>query len=313
MIIFETNVPLSQYTNYQIGGPAKRFAEVHNESELAEALKIFRANFSNEEERPFILGGGTNLLCSDSGYDGTIIKIAIEGIAETEEGMIVAGAGTNMADIVDFATDRGYSGIEWAGGLPGTFGGAIRGNAGAFRGEMKDSVYSVRSMTLDDSESISRNNEGCAFGYRMSLYKQSAEEAIIGATICLTKGDKKQIEELVATNAKYRKDHQPLEFPSAGSTFKNVDVRNIDSETAERFISVIKTDPFPVIPVAYLLSEAGLKGVTIGGAQISEKHPNFFINKGGAKAEDILALVSLAKKEVMNKFGIEIEPEIQII
>ena len=313
MVIFETNVPLSQYTNYEIGGPAKRFAEIKNKEEFTEALKVFRAVFSKEEEKPFILGGGTNLLCSDKGYDGTVIKISILGIKETGEGIILIGAGTSMQEVVDFATDRSYSGIEWASGLPGSFGGAVRGNAGAFGGEMKDSVSSVKSIAISDSEEISRTNDGNLFGYRNSIYKQSGKEAIMCGEIRLAKGDKKKIEETAAINKQYRKDHQPLEFPSAGSTFKNVDVKNIDPETAKMFTSVIKTDPFPVVPVAHLISEAGLKGVRIGGAQISEKHPNFFINTGGAKAEDVVALIELAKKAVMDKFGIVIEPEIQIV
>ncbi|MDD4930946.1 MAG: UDP-N-acetylmuramate dehydrogenase [Candidatus Colwellbacteria bacterium] len=311
--MIERKILLKEHTTYRIGGPAAYFSKVETREDIGRTLAEWKA-LGREMSEIFIMGGGANVLFPDSGFDGLIMKIAIDRIELIGSDLIEAGAGTKMKDVVEFAATSGLTGIEWASGLPGYLGGAIRGNAGAFGGEMKDSVIQVESVRFSEPDFIiKRGNTECDFGYRSSIYKTEGGEVIIGAKIRLIPGDRDEITKKMVEYAAYRKEHQPLEFPSAGSTFKNVDVRMISDDQKREWASVIKMDPFPVIPVAFLLSEAGLKGKRVGGATISEKHPNFFVNDQDATAEDVKKLITLAKEKVKEKFNIDIEPEIQII
>jgi UDP-N-acetylmuramate dehydrogenase len=208
--------------------------------------------------------------------------------------------------------------LEWAGGLPGTLGGAIRGNAGAFGGEIKDVVCEVLSLDIDsfNSKKIKRKKEDCGFSYRNSVFKENSslginpKEIIIEAVLDLKKGDKKKIRDVVAKNIAYREERQPLEHPNIGSVFKNVSCQKIKKSSLEKFRAVVKTDPFPVVPAAHLISEAGLKGISFGGAMISPKHPNFIGNALGASSGDVKKLIELVKSEIKNKFEINLEEEI---
>lgn len=312
--VFLTNVPLSEHTTYKIGGPAKFFAEAKEENELAEILKAYDTHTAGSK-KVFILGGGANVLFSDKGYDGLILKISFSKIELVGENTIRAGAGVKFADVVKFAANQKLSGLEWAAGIPGSLGGAVRGNAGAFGGEMKDIVVSVRSANMGTlGETIEHENDGGMFGYRTSIFKESAkDEVILSADIKLAPGKEEDIRKKMELNMEYRRERQPLEWPSAGSTFKNVDASKLAESQKKEWAANIKTDPMPVLPAVFLISEAGLKGKKIGGAQISEKHPNFFINTGKAKAEDVKGLIELTKEEVKRKFGIEMEEEIQIV
>lgn len=309
----DKSVNLKEYTSYKIGGPASYFVEARNQDDIKKAV-VEWGNLHGDPKNIFILGGGANVLFSDKGFDGLVIKITTKGIKEIESGVIEAGAGDSMKDIVDFAAEKSLSGMEWAAGLPGSFGGALRGNAGAFKGEMKDLVVEVRSIDLSDpSKLIVRNNEECGFDYRTSFFKREGKEIILSAVIQLVTGDEQNIRDKMDGYIKYREDHQPLEYPSAGSTFKNVDANLVTESQREEWVTVIKNDPFPVVPAAFLINEAGLKGKRIGGAMISEKHPNFFINYDNATAEDVMKLINFAKNGVKEKFGIDLEPEVQIV
>ena len=306
-------VSLKDHTAYKIGGLAAYFAEAKTLKDIKKALDEWK-NIGGKMNDVFILGGGANVLFSDKGFDGLVIKISFDGIKEIDPGIIEAGSGESMKNVVEFAATKGLSGLEWAAGLPGSFGGAIRGNAGAFRGEMKDLITEVKSIKLNDPMTIiARDNLNCGFDYRTSLYKKEVGEIVISATIKLLSDDEKNVRDKMDGYIKYREDHQPLEYPSAGSTFKNVDAKLVTEKQREEWVTVIKNDPFPVIPAAFLLSEAGLKGKRIGGAMISPKHPNFFINYDNATSQDIRKLIALAKEKVKEKFGITIELEIQIV
>jgi len=314
--IFLSNISLSRYTNYKIGGKSKYFAEAKKEQDVFEIIDVY-TTFAPLKIRKniFIIAHGTNVLFPDEGYNGLVIKISIDFIELNQDGVILAGAGTSMEDIVSFAVQEGLSGLEWAGGLPGSFGGAIRGNAGAFGGEMKDSIIMVRSMDLvQKGKILERNNKECDFGYRASIFKGlAAKEVILSGAIKLMPGNKKEIIEKTEAHKNYRKEKQPIELPSAGSTFKNINIEDITPEQKKEWSSAIKTDPFPVVPAAFLISEAGLKGKKIGGAMISEKHPNFFVNIDGATSFDVKSLIEKAKKTIKEKFGIEMEEEVQIV
>ncbi len=304
--MFKENFPLHTVTSYKIGGPARYFFEAKSPEELKRALE--EAGKKNLEF--FVLGGGTNLLIDDEGFSGLVLKPAIDFIESSGEEISV-GAGALMSDLVDFSTGHGLSGLEWAGGLPGTVGGAVRGNAGAFGGEIKDIVKKVKSIDTKTLREIEREFPECDFDYRSSVFKNRRNgEIITSAVFRLKKGNPEEIGKSVNEKISYRLKRHPLEYPNAGSVFKNVDVERISKERIGQFSHVIKTDPFPVVPAAYIISEAGLKGVSIGGAMISPKHPNFIVNILEAKSSDVKNLINLVKSEVKNKFGIELEEEI---
>ena len=232
---------------------------------------------------------------------------------EVEDFYLTAGASVPMSKLVQAAVSRGLAGLEWAGGLPGTFGGAVYGNAGAFGGEIRDIVVEVMSLDTETMELKKRNNIECEFGYRASVFKKRGKEIILQATVKLEPGEKRILYESMMAKINYRKRRHPLEYPNIGSIFKNVPVGNLDKELADPHRLVVKTDPFPVIPAAYLIDKAGLRGVSFGGAMISPRHPNFIVNVLDAKAGDVLALIELIKEKVKEKFKIQLEEEVRII
>ncbi len=314
MSVLLKNISLADHTTYKIGGPAKYFAEVKDEKDIINVLSEYN-NYSPINKKIFILGGGANTLFSDEGYDGLVLKISISDIAIIGNNIIRVSAGASLKDILSFAVEHNFTGMEWMAGIPGSLGGAIRGNAGAFGREIKDSVISVRSIDIQNCEKIiERQNNEIMFGYRTSVFKSEVkDEIILSAEIRFLLGSSEEIRAQIQKNMDYRHERQPLEWPSAGSTFKNVNTANATKEQLQEWSAIIKTDPVPVIPVAFLISQAGLKGKTIGGAMISEKHSNFFINIGNAKASDVRELINFTKKVIQEKFNLEIEEEIQIV
>jgi UDP-N-acetylmuramate dehydrogenase len=329
---FQENVSLSKYSNYKIGGRARFFCEPKNEREITMAVAK-----AGEMKLPiFILGGGTNLLFRDSGFSGLVLKPAIAKISTGKptaaSKTVSIGAGVSMAELLKYATDKSLSGLEWAGGLPGTVGGAIRGNAGCFGGEIKDVIESVRSFDVKKMKVVERSVRECKFAYRDSIFKKSgargaANEIILSATLALTNGDKRVIARAIAEKIAHRVKHHPLEYPNIGSIFKNVPVAEIHAEASSKYKTAlaaqslayrgsefsVKADPFPVISAAKLISESGLRGVSFGGAMISAKHPNFIVNVLGAEARDVKALMALAQVNVKKKFGVSLEPEVQVV
>ena len=303
------NVLLSDFTTFRVGGPARWFCMAKTIKDIKSAL-----NFAREKNIDyFILAGGSNLIVSDEGYKGLIIKIEFENL-KIKSSRIKAGSGYILDKLVDIADKKGLKGLEWAGGLPGTIGGAVRGNAGAFNGEIKDIVSSVRSLKLSSNnyELSTKNNTECQFGYRESIFKYN-NEIILEVELQMDKGDPKLLKEKSEYTRKYRKEKHPIEFPCAGSIFKNIPVKSCTYEVQERFKDVIKTDPFPVIPTAAILADAGLKGFQIGEAQISEKHPNYIINLGNSKAQSIVAVIEHVVATVKEKYNITLEVEPQLL
>lgn len=298
----QQNVSLKEYGSYKIGGLAKSFIQISSSDELKE---IGLSKFP----KIFILGGGTNLLISDEGFDGLVVLNKIGGI-DVQDGLVHAGSGVLVSELLDFCVENSLSGLEWAGGLPGTIGGAVRGNAGAFGGEIKDSIYGVESYDLGSKETKRRKNEECNFGYRWSVFKENPNEIVTKVALKLTTRDKEQIKKSIQEKIDYRNLKHPMEYPNIGSTFKNIPVDKITDGQKAEFSAFIKNDPFPVVATTKLLALAGLKGQREGGAQISEKHPNFIVNLGNAKASDIRKLIELAKETVKEKWGIELEEEI---
>lgn len=310
-LMFERDIELNQHSHYRIGGKAEYFALIKNAEETLRAV---------EEAKKlgipiFILGGGTNLLIHDNGIKGAVLKTGFQGLAAEEE-QIKVGSGVLVKDILNFSVEHALSGLEWAGGLPGTIGGAIFGNAGAFGGEIKDTLVEVTSVDISAPKPriIKRTNAECKFGYRNSIFKdhvfRGIQELIIEAVFSLKKGNQEEIRKAIEEKVRFRNEHHPMEYPNIGSIFKNIDWKTLPKEVQEQFAHKKKDDPFPVLPVAVLIDAAGLKGLTVGGAQVSEKHPNFIVNLGQATSEDVRQLSEAVKEEIKARFGVEAEREV---
>ena len=304
--MIEENVELKNHTNYRIGGPAKLFLKALSLDELKEGIKSARV------EKIFILGGGTNVLVNDNGFDGLVIKPEFNDIERIDDTTLRVGSGVTFSQLNDYCIDQSLSGLEWSGGLPGTVGGAVFGNAGAFGKEIKDNILKVESMNLTTLKIANRANDECEFAYRTSIFKKQLanHELILSVVFKFDINDPAKIKNAIEEKIEYRKNHQPLEMPSAGSTFKNVPVDSIPSETLEKFKDKKKNDPFPVIPAAVFLADAGLMGKRVGDAEVSTMHPNLIVNKGQARAEDVLKLIAEIIQIIKEKYNIQLEPEI---
>lgn len=305
------NVSLTPYTVFKIGGPARFFIEPKSREELVDALR-----FAKERGLPFfILGAGSNILASDKGFGGVFIKNGANRITIDGE-KVFADAGVMLPYLASEAARAGLSGFEWGIGIPGTVGGSVRGNSGCFGGEMKDVVESVEVFDINKAISYKLLAISCVFGYRDSLFKHSSNLVVISAVLALKKGEPRLIQEHMKDLVTRRVDAQDIGVKCAGCIFKNVlwDRKDIDKETLlSRFPVLKKFESAPVISAGFLIDEVGLKGKRIGGAMISRKHANFFINTGDAKAEDVIMLIALSKERVHRKFGILLGEEIQYV
>ena len=278
--------PLNRHTSFRTGGPADVFVTPKTEEDLVQALEFCK----EQEIRHFILGNGTNVLAADEGYRGVVIQIyrSFSDITITGE-EVCAGAGILLSALSAECARHSLTGFEFASGIPGTLGGAVTMNAGAYGGEMKDVLVNVR--VLDRQNGIRcLTKEECALGYRTSIIKKE-DYIVLGAALHLEKGDPEKIEARILELKEARTSKQPLEFPSAGSTFKR--------------------------PEGYfagkLIQDSGLAGYSIGGAQVSEKHCGFIINKGGATSADIKNLMQYVADTVKEKFGVALEKEVRFM
>jgi UDP-N-acetylmuramate dehydrogenase len=298
---FLRNISLKKFSNFRIGGKAKYFFEAKNISEIKKALILAK----KLKTKIFILGGGTNILFNDSGFDGLVLVPKIKFIRKINKNIIRVGAGVEVKDFLNFLVKNELSGLEWAGGLPGTMGGAVLGNAGAFGGEIKDNLVQVKSIEINTLKEKIRNNKECLFDYRFSVFKnKNVNEIILWADFKFKKGKKEKILKSINEKINYRKERHPIEYPNIGSIFKNIPLENFKKEFIEYFKNknIIKIDPKPVVPMAFLISECGLKNKKVKDAMISPKHPNFIINLGNAKAKDVKKLINLIQKSVKQKF-----------
>ena len=310
-IVVKENVSLKPHTVFKIGGPARFFVEVKSSQEFKEAL-----GFAKEKAAPFfIAGAGSNILISDKGFDGVFIKNLANKIdIKGEE--VFCESGAMMPYIAAEAAKAGLSGFEWGIGVPGTVGGSVRGNAGCYGGEMKDVVRSVEVFNSDTATSYRLQAINCGFSYRDSIFKKNPGLVVLSATLELKKGDETAIRARMRVLTERRGETQDIGAKCAGCIFKNVLWARRDINKREflgRFPVFSRFENDSAISAGFLIDEAGLKGKKIGGAQISRKHANFFINSGGATAEDVVMLVAVAKEYVHRKFGILLEEEIQYV
>ena len=282
------NEPMSKYTSFKIGGPAECLVKIKTLEQLKSILK-----YTNENDiKLTIIGNGSNILVSDDGIKGIVVKIEIDNLEidiQDKKALITVGGGVKLGLLAQKCLKAEITGFEFASGIPGTIGGAIRMNAGAHGSEMKDIVKTVTYVDRNGEIHKIENNQA-EFEYRKSLFSHN-DYIIVETEIELEKGNANEINEKMTEYANFRKEKQPIEYPSAGSTFK----RGSDFITAK------------------LIDECGLKGYQIGGAQISEKHAGFIINKDNATAKDVIKLMKYTKEQVYEKFGKTIEAEIEIL
>lgn len=280
--------PMSRHTSFRIGGPARRMAFLAS----GEQLVLLLAEAERLGARPLVIGNGTNLLCPDAGLDRLVIdtSAALNRVESAGPDTVTAEAGASLARAADFACRQGLTGLEFAHGIPGTVGGAVCMNAGAYGGEMRQVVQAV--TVLFPEEGIRTLSGGdLAFGYRRSFLTDRPDAVVLRAVFRLAPGDPDEIRQQMRELMERRRASQPLDLPSAGSTFKR--------------------------PEGYfagtLIDQCGLKGLTVGGAQVSEKHAGFIVNRGGATSADVRELIRQVQARVLDATGVRLEPEVRII
>ncbi len=287
-LVYVKDEPMAKHISFRVGGPAKRMAFPQN----AEQVVLLMSFAEEAGARPLVIGNGTNLLAPDEGLDRLVVNMAGEfaSVGMTGETELTATAGISLARLALFACEQGLAGLEFAHGIPGTLGGAVVMNAGAYGGEMKDVITSV--TLLDGARGIvTLSAEEMQFSYRRSILSDHPEYVVLSASFRLQKGDEAEISAKMRELMDKRKASQPLEYPSAGSTFKR--------------------------PTGYfagpLIEGCGLKGCRVGGAEVSQKHAGFVINAGNATCADVLALIEKVQKTVYDAHGVTLEPEVKIV
>jgi UDP-N-acetylmuramate dehydrogenase len=280
------NVLLNSYSTFKIGGRAKYFFVATKKEDLIKAI-----NTAKKIKSPFfILGQGSNLLISDKGFIGFVVRLQVTGY-RLKGNTIYAEAGVLLSRLVSLALENNLTGLEWAVGIPGTVGGAINGNAGAFGQSMAEMVKEVEVYDVKNKKVRNLKNKNCKFSYRESIFKNNKDLIIISANLRLKKGNKGKIKQKIKEYLKQRIKTQPLKLPSIGSIFKNPEG----------------------LFAGELIEKCGLKGKRIGDVKISEKHANFIINLGKGKAKEVRKLITFIKKKVKERFGITLEEEIQYL
>ena len=283
------NEPMSAHCSFRIGGPARALAVP---SDLMGFTKLC-AILKDHKVAPFLLGNGSNILFPDEGLPDLLLVSTekLQKLFLLPDGAIYAEAGVSLARLSAFACEQGLTGLEFASGIPGTVGGGLRMNAGAYGGEMKDVCESVVYYFLPQQTLCEMSNEECRFGYRSSVFQKSAGMAILSAVFRLEKGEPESIAAKMRELGEKRREKQPLDLPSAGSAFKRPEGHF----------------------AAALIDQAGLKGYTVGGAQVSEKHAGFVVNKGGATSHDVYELLMHVRNTVYERFQVELEPEVIVL
>ena len=284
---YEREAPLARYTSFRIGGPAKRMAFPKDGSQMVLLIAFARSCGA----RPLVIGNGTNLLFPDAGVDRLVVNTReYAEVSIDAQGRVVAESGASLARTAVFAQQRGLTGLEFAHGIPGSVGGAVCMNAGAYGGEMRQVVESASVLFPDEGVKRLRGEE-LSFSYRHSLLADRPDVVLLSAVFALSAGEPEEIRSKMDELMTRRKASQPLEYPSAGSTFKR----------PEGYFA------------AALIDECGLKGLTVGGAQVSEKHAGFVINRGGATCADVTALMAEIQRRVWKEKGVRLEPEVKVI
>lgn len=282
-----TKEPMSKHTTFRIGGEADVLVEPASIAETEAVIRVLRGS-----KTPYmIMGNGSNILVGDKGIRGVVVKLGNEFAAASVEGTtLIAQSGIKLSRLANLALEKELTGLEFAAGIPGTLGGAIYMNAGAYGGEIKQVIKEVTYLDADGEKKTIANEE-CKFGYRTSIFGTMPGSVILGCKIELTQGDGKEIRAVMEDLAQRRVSKQPLNLPSAGSTFKRP-----EGHFAGK-----------------LIQDAGLTGFRVGGACVSEKHAGFVVNDQGATASDVRELISKVQEKVKAQFGVTLEPEVKFV
>lgn len=304
---FKRQELLAPYTSWQIGGPAKYFCDIADIEQLISVIKLAE----NKKLPFFILGGGSNILVSGRGFDGLVIRLLLSRL-KVNGNYLEAEAGLALSKAVGQSLSSGLSGLEWAAGIPGTIGGAICNNAGAYGSDMSQLVESVEVLRQGKIKKI--KNKDCRFGYRQSVFKQCGRDIILSVNLKLQPGDKEQIRQSISAILKERKS-KFISGRCAGSVFKNIGLSQSEApEFAGRFPDCpAEFISKRIIPAAWLIDQCGLKGRKIGGAEVSDNHAGIINNTEGATAEDVVMLISIIKQKVRSRFNLQLMEEIEYV
>ncbi len=300
--------PIGDETTFKIGGRADFFVSVHSRHQLEDA--VIQANDMNVPIT--VLGGGSNVLVSSDGVEGLVVKIRsgeIELLSD-RDGLVKVGAGVALPRLAGFALKNSLAGLEWGAGVPGSMGGAIYGNAGAFGDSVADLVEEVEVLEGDKKRVLSIDE--IDFSYRNSTFKKKSL-IILSASLRFRKGDRESIKKKVDKYIDYRNSNHPMDMPCAGSIFKNPKAKIKAPDLIERYPLLSDFNSKGVQSAGYLVESVGLKGYSIGGASFSQKHANFIVNKKGATSDDVTNLIRKAKEEVFEEFGVGLEEEVRFI
>ncbi len=322
-MIVGRDAPLSDVLRYRIGGRARFLVDAQSPDDVRQAVSFVR---EHSVESVLFVGHGANLLFPDDYFDGAVIRLVDPvqpqgAVAEGEEGLIKSYAGETLDRLIQRAFDSGLVGLEWAGGLPGTVGAAVRGNVGAFGGEVKDWVRDVTVLDIADDAPhvLTLRRDELDFVYRGSLLKQKRNLIALGASFCLRRGsaaDLARARDTYRANIAYREARHPMDYPNTGSTFKNIAapdevarVLAVFPDLTERVLG----DWHGKVSMGFLNRRLGFSGYRVGNAEVSEKHCNFVLNLGGARARDVAGIIGTIQQRFEDTFGFRPEPEVEIV
>lgn len=314
------NYDLAPLLWYKIGGKARYLLSCKNKEDVLEALDFIQ---KNTIQKVFFLGIGSNLIFTDEYFDGAILYLEKPDTSsfEVDGNVVTAYAGEILGDLVGFSLDQGLIGLEWAGGLPGTVGAGVRGNVGAFGGEIKDSVVSCEVAVMQDGGVVVKelSNADLNFSYRTSTIKLRRDMVVISVTFQLKNSSDMELKEardVYDANVEYRQNRHPLELPNCGSVFKNIS----DKHEVEKVIAVwpdivdkVANDWYGKVSMGYIINRLGFDEYTVGHAQVSHKHNNFIVNLGGATASDVKTIIADIQEKARQTFGFTPEVEVEIV
>jgi UDP-N-acetylmuramate dehydrogenase len=321
-MIIHKDFDLAPLLWYKIGGKTKYLLECKSREDIIEAIKFVK---EKDVQKIFVCGLGSNLIFTDEYFDGAVIFITSNttqsDIKINEDGLVEAFAGVVLDDVIKFAFAHNLTGLEWAGGLPGTVGAGVRGNVGAYGGEIKDSLVSADVLDFSGEQPVIKtlHKEELKFAYRSSLIKTNKKMIVLVARFDLQKANSAEIEvasDVYEKRIQQRKDNHPLEYPNCGSVFKNLR----DSGQIEKVLSVypdlkdkVENKWYGKIAVASLIEKLGFKGYRVGDAQVSEKHALFIVNLGQANSKDVLQIINDIQQKFQETFGFKLETEVEIV
>lgn len=309
----QEHVNLQQFTTFRCGGTARYFIQANTNEEIQQSLQ-----FALQNNLPWvILGGGSNTLFQNGTYEGVVIQIRTNTVAINEAtGDVQADAGAPLTKLAKTTIQKGLQGFEWAAGVPGTVGGAIRGNAGCFGGEIQDSLKEVHTFHVVNNhiEEQTVQKKDLQFQYRESLFKHDPSYVLLSGKWKLTKGNTEELTMIYQHNLAAKIASQPTGKPCAGSFFKGIDVSTLTQEAQQKLQPYLKYQKQNILPVSLLTDKAlKMKGYTHGGAQISEKHAGYILNTGNATTEDVISIAKEIEKRMKKEYNVTLEREVEVV